>query len=197
MLAEVLTCRFKSLQMWQLCLGLAGQSEIQHLPGVPKVESDWKLEIQLDGGTLVLSAKSVFDVNVDLSCNREGSAEHHREINNPLLEWADTQWGTIWMDAVSQSAVKRSSKCLFPSSLAGRSEEHTAGCAGALLSFHLPSVCVIKFAPAFNYLKKSELQSDLHSLYYYKLAAAWNTANKSLIFAGEYWQYKKVHLIVS
>lgn len=130
-----------------MCFGFESQTEILHLPSVLKVEPDWKLEIQLDGGTLVLSAKSVFDLNVDLSWNTERSDEHRGEINrlqptsaDTVLEWVQTQWGTIWMDAVSQLAVNCSSKSSFPSILAGRTEksfhpEPSAGCVGVSLSF--------------------------------------------------------------
>lgn len=35
-------------------------------PNVLKVKSDWQLEVQLDRGTLVLSANSIFDQDVNL-----------------------------------------------------------------------------------------------------------------------------------
>lgn len=35
-------------------------------PDVLKVKSDWQLEVQLDRGTLVLSANSIFDLDVNL-----------------------------------------------------------------------------------------------------------------------------------
>lgn len=35
-------------------------------PDILKVKSDWQLEVQLDRGTLVLSANSIFDQDVNL-----------------------------------------------------------------------------------------------------------------------------------
>ncbi len=41
-------------------------AEIYDSPDVLKVKSDWQLEVQLDCGTLVLSANGVFDLDVNL-----------------------------------------------------------------------------------------------------------------------------------
>lgn len=35
-------------------------------PRILKIKSDWQLEIQLDGGALMLSANGIFDLNVNL-----------------------------------------------------------------------------------------------------------------------------------
>lgn len=35
-------------------------------PHILKIKSDWQLEIQLDGGALMLSANGIFDLNVNL-----------------------------------------------------------------------------------------------------------------------------------
>lgn len=35
-------------------------------PHILKIKSDWQLEIQLDGGALMLSANGVFDLNINL-----------------------------------------------------------------------------------------------------------------------------------
>ena len=37
-----------------------------HLPYILQVESDWQLEVQLDGGTLVITPDGIFNLNVNL-----------------------------------------------------------------------------------------------------------------------------------
>lgn len=151
-----------------MCLGFEGQSEIQHLPSILKVESDWKLEIQLDGGTLVLSAKSVFDLNVDLSWNMEGSDEHRGEVSLLKPTSADTSGCGLsggpsgWMQSVSQlsSAAQRAR---FPaSSLDELRNLSTRNPQWGVWVRRSHFICVIKWAAVFNCLKKPELQSNLH-----------------------------------
>lgn len=38
----------------------------QFLPDISKVESFWKLEVKLNGGTLMIPAQSILDLNINL-----------------------------------------------------------------------------------------------------------------------------------
>lgn len=59
-------CRFKSQQMQECFKVREPKAEIYDSPDILKVKSDGQLEVQLDCGTLVLSANGIFDLDVNL-----------------------------------------------------------------------------------------------------------------------------------
>lgn len=44
---------------------------MQDSPHILKIKSDWQLEIQLDGGALMLPANGIFNLNINLWGNTE------------------------------------------------------------------------------------------------------------------------------
>lgn len=72
-------------------------AEISDSPHILKIKSDWQLEIQLDGGALMLSANGIFDLNINLFGTEERicstvkpfSTETYQHELRPENAWKD------------------------------------------------------------------------------------------------------------